>query len=141
MQQILPGVSNKAVGNKWCKLSGDMASAFKKLIESLEKFMTLKLELQREAIETTKSIAQFMITMEERSRKESREQTLQLAQIFVAHIQSQMSSKCSRKLTKYLHLYFVWIQYSYKVQLLYETWVLFINWCVLYKATKCESIL
>jgi hypothetical protein len=52
-----------------------------------------------------------------------------------------MSSKCSRKLTTYLHLYFVWIQYSYKVQLLYETWVLFINWCVLYKATKCESIL
>ncbi len=84
-----------------------MASVFKKFIESLKKIMTLKLELQREAIETIKSIAQFMITMEKRSRKESREQTLELAQIFVTRIQSQMSSKCSRKLTKYLHLYFV----------------------------------
>ncbi len=34
-----------------------MAFAFEKLIESLEKIETLKLELQKEAIETTKSIA------------------------------------------------------------------------------------
>jgi hypothetical protein len=36
----------------------------------------LKLELQREAIEITKSIAQSMIEMEERSKQESREQIL-----------------------------------------------------------------
>jgi hypothetical protein len=42
----------------------------------------LKLELQKEAIETTKSIAQSMIAIEERSRKENRKQTLQLAQSF-----------------------------------------------------------
>jgi len=69
----LPGVSSKVVGNKKRKLSGDMTSTFKKLIESLEKIMTLKLELQREAIETTKSTAQSMIAMEERFRKENRE--------------------------------------------------------------------
>jgi hypothetical protein len=60
-----------------------MAFVFKKLTESLEKIETLKLELQKEAIETIKSIAQSMIVMEERSRKKSREQTLQLAQFFV----------------------------------------------------------
>jgi hypothetical protein len=36
----------------------------------------LKLELKREAIETTKSIVQSMIAMEKRFRKESRKQTL-----------------------------------------------------------------
>jgi hypothetical protein len=46
----------------------------------------LKLELEREAIETIKSIAQSMIGMEERSRKKSRKQTLQLAQIFVVEL-------------------------------------------------------
>jgi len=53
----LLGVYGKVVGNKRCRLSGDMAFAFEKLIESLEKIETLKLELQKEAIETTKSIA------------------------------------------------------------------------------------
>jgi hypothetical protein len=53
--------------------------------------MTLKLELQREAIETTKSTAQSMIAMEERFRKENREQTLQLAQIFVAEFKARRS--------------------------------------------------
>jgi hypothetical protein len=38
-------------------LSGDMESIFKKLIESWKIIDTFKLELQREAIETTKSIA------------------------------------------------------------------------------------
>jgi hypothetical protein len=56
-------VSGKIVGNKRCRLSGDMAYAFKKLIEYLEKIETLKLELQREAIITTKSIAQSMIAI------------------------------------------------------------------------------
>jgi hypothetical protein len=56
------------MGNKTRRLSGDMASTFKKLIESSKKIETLKLELQREAIEITKSIAQSMITVEENSR-------------------------------------------------------------------------
>jgi hypothetical protein len=51
------------VGNKRRRLNGDMASVFKKLTESLEKSETLNLELQREAIETTKSIAQSMIAI------------------------------------------------------------------------------
>jgi hypothetical protein len=72
-------VFGKVMGNKRCRLSGDTTFAFKKLIESSKKIETLKLELQKEAIETTKSIAQSMITMEEWSRKESKEQTLQLA--------------------------------------------------------------
>jgi hypothetical protein len=72
----LPSVSSKVVRNKICKLSGDMAFAFK-LIESSKKLKLLKLELQKEAIEITKSIAQSMITMEEKYRKESRKQTLQ----------------------------------------------------------------
>jgi len=46
-----------------------MAFAFKKLTESSKKIKTLKLELQREAIETTKSIAQSMIGMGKWSRK------------------------------------------------------------------------
>jgi hypothetical protein len=71
------------VGNKRRKLSGDMESTFKELIESWEIFETFKLELQREAIETTKSIAQSMTTMEKIYRKKSREQTLQLAQFFL----------------------------------------------------------
>jgi hypothetical protein len=60
---ILPDVFGKVVGNKRYRLSGDMASTFKKLTKFLEKNETLKLELQREAIETTKSIAQFMIAI------------------------------------------------------------------------------
>jgi hypothetical protein len=40
-----------------------MASTFKKLIEYFFKIETLKLELQREAMETTKSIAQSMIAI------------------------------------------------------------------------------
>jgi hypothetical protein len=84
----LHGVFGKVMGNKRCRLSVDMASAFKKLIESFKKIKILKLELQREAIETIKSIAQSMIAMEERFRKESREQTLQLAQFFVAEFGS-----------------------------------------------------
>ncbi len=83
------GVFNKAMGNKRHRLSGDMASAFKKLIKSSKKIKTLKLELQREAIETTKSIAQSVIVMEEWSRKKSREQTLKLAQIFVVKLRSR----------------------------------------------------
>jgi hypothetical protein len=39
------GVSNKVVGNKKHRLSGDMAFVFKKLAESLGKIETLKLEL------------------------------------------------------------------------------------------------
>jgi hypothetical protein len=77
------------MGNQRCRLSGDMASIFKKLIESLEKIKTLKLELQREAIEITKSIVQSMIAMEERFRKESGEQTLQLAQFFVIELRTR----------------------------------------------------
>jgi hypothetical protein len=77
----LLGVFGKVVGNKKHKLNGDMEFAFKKLIESSKKIETLKLELQREAIETTKSIAQFLIVMEERFRKGSKKQTLQLTQI------------------------------------------------------------
>ncbi len=53
----LLGVFGKAFGNKRCRLSGDMESIFKKLIESWKIIDTFKLELQREAIETTKSIA------------------------------------------------------------------------------------
>jgi hypothetical protein len=49
----------------------------------------LRLELQREAIETIKSIAQFMIAMEERSRKKSREQTLQWAQSFANELKAR----------------------------------------------------
>jgi hypothetical protein len=49
----LPSVFGKVMGNKRCRLSVDMASAF---IESSKKIKTLKLELQREAIETIKSI-------------------------------------------------------------------------------------
>jgi hypothetical protein len=63
-----------------------MASTFKKLTKSSKKLKLLKLKLQKEAIETTKSIAQSMIAMEERSRKESRKQTLQLAQIFAIEL-------------------------------------------------------
>jgi hypothetical protein len=63
-----------------------MASTFKKLTKSSKKLKLLKLKLQKEAIETTKSIAQSMIAMEERSRKESRKQTLQLAQIFATEL-------------------------------------------------------
>jgi hypothetical protein len=59
----LPNVFGKVVGNKRHRLNGDMASVFKKLTESLEKIETLNLELQREAIETTKSIAQSMIAI------------------------------------------------------------------------------
>jgi hypothetical protein len=66
-----------------------MAFAFKKLTKCSEKIEILKLELQREIIETPKSIAQFMIVMEERSRKKSREQTLQLAQIFVVEFRAR----------------------------------------------------
>jgi hypothetical protein len=87
----LPSVSSKTVGNKRHKLNGDMEFAFKKLTESSKKIVTLKLELQREAIETTKSIAQFLIAMEKRSRKGSRKQTLQLTQIFVAKFRAKHS--------------------------------------------------
>ncbi len=59
----LPNVSGKAMGNKKCRLSGDMASTFKKLIEYFFKIETLKLELQREAMEIAKSIAQSMIAI------------------------------------------------------------------------------
>jgi septal ring factor EnvC (AmiA/AmiB activator) len=69
------------VGNKRQRFNGDMESTFKKLTKSSKTIETLKLELQREVIETTKSIAQSMIAIEKRSRKESRNQTLQLAQI------------------------------------------------------------
>ncbi len=79
-------VFEKVVGNKWRILNGDMASTFKKLTKSSKKLKLLKLKLQKEAIETTKSIAQSMIAMEERSRKESRKQTLQLAQIFATEL-------------------------------------------------------
>jgi hypothetical protein len=71
------------MGNKRRRLSGDMASTFRKLIESWEILDTFKLELQRGAIETTKSIAQSMIVMEKMYRKESKLQTLQLAQFFL----------------------------------------------------------
>jgi hypothetical protein len=85
----LPGVYGKAMGNKRCRLNGDMASTFKKLIEFLKKIETLKLELQKEAIEITKSITQSMIAMEERFKKESKEQTLQLAQFFVVELRAR----------------------------------------------------
>jgi len=52
------------MGNKKHRLNGDMASTFKKLIESFKKIETLKLELRREAIEIIKFIGQSMITME-----------------------------------------------------------------------------
>jgi hypothetical protein len=54
-----------------------------------KKIETLKLELQREAIDIIKSIAQSMIAMEERSRKKSRKQTLQLAQIFTTKLKAK----------------------------------------------------
>ncbi len=79
----LLGVFNKAMGNKRHRLNGDMASTFKKLIESSKKIKTLKLELQREAIETTKSIAQSMIGMEKWSRKKVENKLYKLAQFFV----------------------------------------------------------
>jgi hypothetical protein len=41
----LPSVYGKVVGNKRRRLSGDMTSTFKKLIEPLKKFETLKVEL------------------------------------------------------------------------------------------------
>jgi hypothetical protein len=85
----LPGVFNKTMGNKRHRLSGDMAFAFKKLTESSKKIKTLKFELQRDAIETTKSIAQSMIALEEWSRKKSRKQILQLAQIFVIKLRTR----------------------------------------------------
>jgi hypothetical protein len=44
------------MGNKRCRLIGDMASAFKKLTKSSKKIKVFKLELQRDIIETTKSI-------------------------------------------------------------------------------------
>jgi hypothetical protein len=53
----LPSVSGKIVGNKRCRLSSDTASPFQKLTESSKKIKTLKLELEKEAIETTKSIS------------------------------------------------------------------------------------
>ncbi len=54
-----------------------------------KKIETLKLELQREAIDIIKSIAQSMSAMEERSRKKSRKQTLQLAQIFTTKLKAK----------------------------------------------------
>ncbi len=57
----LSNVFGKVVGNKRRRLNGDTAFVFKKLTKSLEKIETLNLELQREAIETTKSIAHSMI--------------------------------------------------------------------------------
>jgi hypothetical protein len=54
------------MGDKRHRLSVDMAYTFKKLTKSSKKIKILKLELQREAIETIKSIAQSMIAMEER---------------------------------------------------------------------------
>ncbi len=53
-----------------------MATAWKKFTDASEKTENLKLELQREAIEITKSIAQLTIEMEKISKQESREQTL-----------------------------------------------------------------
>jgi hypothetical protein len=85
----LPGVSGKDVGNKRRRLSGDMAFTFKKLTESSERIETLKLELQREAIETTKFIAQSMIAIKKRSKNENREQTSQLAQIFAPEFKAK----------------------------------------------------
>jgi hypothetical protein len=43
----LHSVSGKVMGNKRCRLSGDMAFVFKKLTESSKKIETLKLELQK----------------------------------------------------------------------------------------------
>jgi hypothetical protein len=45
------------VGNKKIDQNDDIAFAFKKFAKSLKKIETLKLELQREAIKTTKFIA------------------------------------------------------------------------------------
>ncbi len=72
----LVNVSSKVMGRKKCRLNGDMATDWKKFADASEKIENLKLELQREAIEITKSIAQSMIEMEERSKQESREQIL-----------------------------------------------------------------
>ncbi len=85
----LLGVSSKTMGNKRHRLSGDMAFAFKKLTEFSKKIENLKLELQREAIKTTKSIVQSMIAIEEWSRKESKKQTLQLAQFFTIELKTR----------------------------------------------------
>jgi hypothetical protein len=57
------------VGNKSRGLNGDITFVFEKLTESLEKSETLNLELQREAIETTKSIAQSMIAIKGLGKK------------------------------------------------------------------------
>ncbi len=72
----LVNVSSKVMGRKKRKLNGDMATAWKKFTDASEKTENLKLELQREAIEITKSIAQLTIEMEKISKQESREQTL-----------------------------------------------------------------
>ncbi len=45
------------MARKKCKLNDDLTIDFKKLVYIFENFETLKLELQREAIKTTKFIA------------------------------------------------------------------------------------
>jgi len=72
----LVSVFTKVMGRKKRRSNGDMAIAWKKFVDAYEKIENLKLELQREAIEITKSIAQSMIATEERSKQESKEQTL-----------------------------------------------------------------
>jgi hypothetical protein len=52
----LVSVSSKVMGRKKHRLNGDMATAWKKFVDVFEKIENLKLELQREAIEFTKSI-------------------------------------------------------------------------------------
>lgn len=47
----------KVMARKKCKLNDDLTIDFKKLVYIFENFETLKLELQREAIKTTKFIA------------------------------------------------------------------------------------
>jgi len=101
------------MGNKRCKLNGDMAFTFKKLIESLEKIETLKLELEREVIETTKSIAQSMIVTKEGFRKESRKQILQLAQILTTKFKVRcplMFKKIDKRFTSILCMNTIFIQ-------------------------------
>lgn len=71
----LVSVSSKVMGRKKCRLIGDMATTWNKFVD-VEKIENLKLKLQREAIEITKSIVQSMIEMEERSKQKGREQTL-----------------------------------------------------------------
>jgi hypothetical protein len=44
------------MGRRKRRLNGDMAIAWKKFTDAFEKIENLKLELQREAIEITKSI-------------------------------------------------------------------------------------